>query len=117
MPNKKLFNLIPIYCHKDNCMDEIVGVLAIILGMGGYITQFVKTEQSFDVESFSIYALILGCVSELLFVAQGLMKSSYTIALTRFITFLGFVSYVVIWIIAKYNKNYKTVTMIPGRAV
>ena len=73
MPNKKLFNLIPIYCHKDNCMDEIVGVLAIILGMGGYITQFVKTEQSFDVESFSIYALILGCVSELLFVAQGLI--------------------------------------------
>tara|TARA_B100001287_G_C22676104_1_gene527756 strand:- start:1465 stop:1827 length:363 start_codon:yes stop_codon:yes gene_type:complete len=120
MPVKKLFNLIPIYCHKDNCMDEILGVLAILLGTGGYITQFIKTEQSFDVESFSIYALVLGCISELLFVVQGLMKNSYTIAFTRFITFLGFASYVVIWIMAKYSKNkgsYKTVSIIPDRII
>jgi FtsH-binding integral membrane protein len=120
MPTKKLFNKIPIYCHKDNCMDEILGLLAIVLGMGGYVTQFIKTEQSFDVSSFSIYALILGCISELLFVVQGLMKNSYTIAFTRFITFLGFVSYVVIWVMSKYSKNkdnYKSVSVIPTRVV
>ena len=120
MPIKRLFNILPIYCHKDNCMDEILGVFAIILGMGGYITQFVKTEQSFDVSSFSIYALVLGCISELLFVVQGLMKNSYTIAFTRFITFLGFSSYVVIWLMAKYSSNkdnYKMVTTIPDRAI
>ena len=120
MPTKKLFNKIPIYCHKDNCMDEILGLLAIVLGMGGYITQFIKTEQSFDVSSFSIYALILGCISELLFVVQGLMKNSYTIAFTRFITFLGFVGYVIIWVMSKYSKNkdnYKSVSVIPTRVV
>jgi len=103
MPVKKLFNIIPIFCHKDNCMDEIIGVVAIIIGMIGYGAQLIKTEQSFDVSSFSVLALVLGCVSELLFVVQGLMKRSYTIAFTRFIAFLGFATYLIIWYVSTHQ--------------
>ena len=67
--------------------------------------QFFKTTSTFDVSSFSIWGLVLGSISELLFVIQGVMKGSYTITITRLVTFLGFATFLIIWIIGKIKEN------------
>jgi len=97
MYTKKLFGLFPIHCERVNCSDEVFGALAIILGVIGFLLQLRKTATSYDVESFSIYALFVLALSELMFAVQAYMKKSYSLILTRTATFIGAVIYIVIW--------------------
>jgi len=86
-----------IYCSHKSCLDEVVGLLAIVMGIASFLFQMHKTASTMDVQSFSIYALCLLAVSECLFVIQGLMKKSWTIAITRMASFIGALVYIYIW--------------------
>ena len=88
------FNL---YCTLPSCLDEYIGFTAIIIGLIGFFVQLGKTTTTLNVSSWSIYALILVGISEAMFCVQGILKKSYTIAATRFCTFLGAVLYIYIW--------------------
>ena len=106
MHKVKLFGL-NYYCTLPSCFDEYLGFVAIILGLVGFFIQLGKTAKTLNVSSWSIYALILVGISEGLFFIQGLLKKSYTIAVTRFCTFLGACLYVYLWVDAqsKHNKT------------
>ena len=81
-------------------------MVAICISVLYYIIQFVYTTRSFDVSSFSVYAIILGVVSEALYCVQGYYKHSPTIMfLQRMVTTLGFSYLLFIWIYDKYNKK------------
>jgi uncharacterized protein with PQ loop repeat len=92
-------------CNSKNCIDEYIGMVAICISVLYYIIQFVYTTESFDVSSFSVYAIILGVVSEALYCVQGYYKHSPTIMFTRMVTTLGFSYLLFIWIYDKYNKS------------
>jgi len=94
---KKLFGTFPIHCERLNCSDEMFGAIAIVLGIIGFLIQLEKTATSYDVESFSIYALFILALSELMFAVQAYMKKSYSLILTRTATFIGAIVYIVIW--------------------
>ena len=91
-------------CGHKNCVDEYIGMVGISISILYYIIQFTYTTETFDVSSFSIYAIILGIISELLYCIQGIYKNSPTIIFTRFITTIGFSYLLFIWL---YNKYYK----------
>ena len=92
-------------CNSKNCIDEYIGMVAICISVLYYIIQFVYTTDTFDVSSFSVYAIILGVVSEALYCIQGYYKHSPTIMFTRMVTTLGFSYLLFIWIYDKYNKR------------
>ena len=94
-------------CLHNNCTDEYIGMIAIVISVGYYIIQLVYTSETFDVSSFSIYAIILGLISEILFCIQGYYKHSPTIIMTKFITVMGFTYLLSIWIYDKYKKDKK----------
>ena len=94
-------------CNSKNCYDEYIGIVAIGVSILYYIIQFIYTTETFDVSSFSVYAIILGIISEALYCIQGYHKHSPTIMLTRFITTLGFTYLLFIWIYDKYYKKDK----------
>ena len=85
------------YCTRASCLDEYIGFTAIFIGLLGFFIQLGKTTSTLNVSSWSIYALILVGVSEALFFIQGVLKKSYSIAVTRFCTFLAAVLYVYLW--------------------
>ena len=93
-------------CDNKNCMSEYIGMVGITVSILYYIIQFTYTTETFDVSSFSIYAIILGIISEGLFCLQGVYKSSPTIILTRTMTTLGFTYLLIIWLYDKYKKKY-----------
>ena len=86
-------------CLTKNCFDEYIGIIAIIIGVIGYVIQIYYTEETLDVSSFSIVALFLGLISELCFLVQGYLKNSITITVTRAITFFGFLIFIVLWFV------------------
>ena len=86
-----------IYCSHKSCLDEIIGLIAIIMGIASFLFQMHKTASTMNVQSFSIYALAFLAISEGLFVIQGLMKRSYTIAITRTASFIAALVYIYIW--------------------
>ena len=86
-----------VHCFDKNCIDEIIGGIAILLGLIATFMQFNKTISTMNVESFSIYSLVLVAISEMLFIIQGFMKKSHTIMLTRIISFVGVMGYILIW--------------------
>ena len=92
-------------CNSKNCIDEYIGMVAICISVLYYIIQFIYTTDTFDVSSFSVYAIILGVVSEALYCVQGYYKHSPTIMFTRMITTIGFSYLLFIWIYDKYNKR------------
>jgi hypothetical protein len=92
-------------CSTKNCLDEYIGLIAISVSILYYIIQFVYTSDTFNVSSFSIYAIILGIISEALYCIQGIYKNSPTIILTRTMTTLGFSYLLFIWLYDKYKKN------------
>jgi uncharacterized protein with PQ loop repeat len=92
-------------CNSKNCYDEYIGMVAICISVLYYIIQFVYTTDTFDVSSFSVYAIILGVISEALYCVQGYYKHSPTIMFTRMVTTLGFSYLLFIWIYDKYNKS------------
>ena len=94
-------------CDNKNCMSEYIGMVGITVSILYYIIQFTYTTETFDVSSFSIYAIILGIISELLYCIQGIYKNSPTIIFTRFITTMGFTYLLIIWLYNKYNKRLK----------
>lgn len=83
-------------CFRKDCWDEYIGLLAILLGIIGYTIQIIYTEQTLDVTSFSLYSLFFGCFSELMFATQGYLKGSITIAFTRTLTFLAFLTFIIL---------------------
>ena len=90
-------------------MDELIGLIAVILSLTSFIIQFFFSEQSMDVTSFSIIALIIALVAEGLFAVQGYQKGSPTILMTRTGTFIGFLTFIILWILdhdkKKINNN------------
>jgi uncharacterized protein with PQ loop repeat len=94
-------------CDNKNCMSEYIGMVGITISILYYIIQFTYTTETLDVSSFSIYAIILGIISELLYCIQGIYKNSPTIIFTRFITTIGFTYLLIIWLYDKYNKRLK----------
>ena len=92
-------------CSHKSCMDEYIGLIAISISIMYYIIQFVYMSDTFNVSSFSVYAIILGVISEALYCVQGYYKHSPTIMFTRMITTLGFSYLLFIWIYDKYNKR------------
>ena len=86
-----------IYCSHKTCLDEVVGLVAIIMGILSFLFQMHKTASTMDVQSFSEYALFFLAISEGLFVIQGIMKKSYTIAITRMASLIGALVYIYIW--------------------
>jgi uncharacterized protein with PQ loop repeat len=94
-------------CDNKNCMSEYIGMVGITISILYYIIQFTYTTETLDVSSFSIYAIILGIISELLYCIQGIYKNSPTIIFTRFITTMGFTYLLIIWLYDKYNKRLK----------
>jgi len=93
-------------CNTKNCLDEYIGIIAISISILYYIIQFVYTSETFNISSFSIYAIILGIISESLYCLQGIYKSSPTIIFTRTMTTLGFTYLLIIWLYDKYKKKY-----------
>ena len=81
-----------------------LGGIAVLIALTAFFVQFFFSEQSLDVSSFSIIALSLSLVSEGLFAIQGYQKGSPTIVLTRVGTFLGFLTFVILWIL-DHNKE------------
>ena len=92
-------------CDHKNCMDEYIGMAGISISILYYIIQFTYTTETFDVSSFSVYALVLGVISELLYCIQGIYKNSPTIIITRSITTIGFTYLFIIWLYDKYKKK------------
>ena len=105
MYTKKLLGLFPIHCEIENCSDEMFGALAIGLGIIGFLIQLNKTATSYDVQSFSIYALFVLALSELMFAVQAYMKKSYSLIITRTATFIGALVYIVIWFRAQSAQH------------
>lgn len=101
MKNWKAVKYLNKACIRKDCWDEYVGLMAIVLGIVGYIVQIDYTEETLDVSSFSIAALFLGCISELLFGIQGYLKGSVTITATRSMTFIAFLTFIVLWFVDK----------------
>ena len=94
-------------CMMENCLDEYVGIVGVLLSVIYYIIQFIYTTKSFDVSSFSVYAIILGVASETLYFIQGYLKNSPTIIITRGICALAFGYILFIWIYNKYKNTKK----------
>ena len=94
-------------CLSKHCYDEYIGILAISISVIYYIIQFVYTTDTFNVSSFSVYAIILGIISEALYCVQGYYKNSPTIMFTRMITTIGFSYLLFIWLYDKYYKKDK----------
>ena len=92
-------------CSHKNCLDEYIGLIAITISIMFYIIQFAYTSDTFNVSSFSVYAIILGIISEALYCVQGYYKNSPTIMLTRSMTTVGFSYILFIWIYDRYKKN------------
>jgi uncharacterized protein with PQ loop repeat len=103
----KLFGM-KYTCYLPSCLDEYLGFAAIIIGLIGFFVQLGKTAKSLNVSSWSIYALVLVCISEVLFCIQGLLKKSWSISITRFFTFLGACLYIYFWFDATYKEKNKT---------
>ena len=94
-------------CMMKNCLDEYVGLAGVLLSVLYYIIQFVYTTESFDVSSFSIYAIVLGVISESLYFVQGYLKNSPTIMVTRGICTIAFGYILFIWLYNKYENHKK----------
>ena len=92
-------------CAKKNCMDEVIGFMAVILSLTSFLVQFFFSEQSMDVASFSIIALCFALVAEGLFALQGYQKGSPSILITRTGTFIGFLAFVILWILDHDKKK------------
>ena len=102
----KIFG-ITYYCSLPSCLDEYLGITAIVIGLIGFFVQLGKMAKSLNVSSWSIYALILVGISEALFCIQGILKKSWSIAATRFCTFLGACLYIYFWVVATLKGKTK----------
>lgn len=63
--------------------SEILGVLGISLGLVGAILQILRVHKTRDTTSFAPVALFLSVAGESFFAAQGALKHSLTLTLTR----------------------------------
>ena len=102
---KKLIEFFNSKCITKSCSDEVVGGFAILIGISAYFVQFFFSEQSLDVSSFSIIALFLSLITEGLFAVQGYLKGSFTILLTRILTFIGFFAFIILWFLDHNKQN------------
>ena len=102
---KKINQIFHTKCAKKNCTDEMIGLIAVILSLTSFMVQFFFSEQSMDVTSFSIIALCFALVAEGLFALQGYQKGSPTILITRVGTFIGFLTFIILWILDHDKKK------------
>lgn len=63
--------------------EELVGVVAIVLGIVGALFQMAKVHKTLDTTSFSPVYLWVVVLAESLFCLQGAIKKSPTIMMTR----------------------------------
>ena len=98
-------------CKKDALSiwspTEIIGWVAITLGIVGGIFQLSKSGGSKDLRSFSIIYLVTATVAEILFLIQGLMIKNASIAMTRLGTALYFGSFLIMWFLYELNRGKK----------
>lgn len=111
--------------HKDECTDlckkcktckcdtrkfnifsgvEIVGWIAIGIGIIGAIAQFFKTRKTKNLGSFSIIYLICAFVAELTFLIQGIMLEEASIAVVRIASSIYFGSFIVMFFLYEMKK-------------
>ena len=93
-------------CNHGSCIDEYIGVAGVTFSVLFYLIQFAYTSETFNISSFSIYAIFFAILSEALFCIQGIYKNSPTIIITRSLTTIRFTYLLLIWIY-KYYKNLK----------
>ena len=95
-------------CLSKHCYDEYIGILAIGISVIYYIIQFIYIQYLLlNVSSFSVYAIILGIISEALYCFL-VVKNSPTIMFTRsMITTIGFSYLLFIWLMINIIKNNK----------
>ena len=83
-------------CKKDEvniwAWTEIIGYIAISVGMIGVFFQIRKSGSSQDVSSFSLIYLAFATISELIFMIQGIMIKNISITATKIagVVYFGF---------------------------
>jgi len=80
-------------CHKcDKCKKEavnawsfveIIGYIAIVIGMIGVFFQIKKSGSERNLSSFSLFYLAFATISELIFMIQGIMIKNISITATK----------------------------------
>ena len=84
---------------------EIIGWVAIGLGVIGAFFQLRKSGGSKDLSSFSVFYLAFAVGGEILMLIQGLMIKNASIALTRLGTTLYFGGFLVMWFLYEWKKK------------
>ena len=95
------------FCNHGSCIDEYIGIAGVTFSILFYLIQFIYTSETFNISSFSIYAIFVAILSESLFCIQGIYKNSPTIIITRSLTTIGFTYLLLIWIHNEYKKSKK----------
>jgi len=80
-------------CRKcDNCKEskinllsaaEILGYIAIVVGLIGAFSQMKKSQGSKNVESFSLIYLACAMIAEFVFLIQGIVLKNVSIVVTK----------------------------------
>ena len=86
---------------------EIIGYVAIVLGLIGSFWQLRRSGVSKDLRSFSIIYLITTTVAEILFLIQAVLIKNVSIAITRIATAIYFGSFIVMWILFESTRKRK----------
>ena len=95
------------FCNYGTCIDEYIGLAGVTFSILFYLIQFIYTSETFNISSFSIYAIFFAILSEALFCIQGIYKNSPTIIITRSLTTIGFTYLLLIWVYKYYKKSKK----------
>ena len=95
-------------CKKDeiNLLSpvEILGWLAILIGIIGSFFQLKKSRGSRNLSSFSKIYLISTVIADSLFVAQAIMTKNVSLALTKVASVIYFSSFIVMFYLFEKEK-------------
>ena len=98
-------------CRKDQIdafsFQEILGYIAIVIGVVGGFSQMKQTGGSRDLSSFSWVYLACAVTAETLFLIQGIMLKNISISLTRAATMLYFGFFLFMWFMYEFKKKKK----------
>ena len=86
---------------------EILGWVAITVGLIGGFFQLRRSHGTKDLRSFSIIYLITATLAEILFLIQALVIKNVSITITRIGTAIYFGSFLVMWFIYEMNRKKK----------
>ena len=98
-------------CKKDQVdafsPEEILGYIAIVVGIIGGVAQMKQTGGSRDLSSFSWIYLTCALTAESLFLIQGIILKNISISLTRAVTMLYFGFFLLMWFLYEFKKKKK----------